>query len=228
MSDYYIAHHGILGMKWGIRRFQPYSDGKKGRFVGKVRSAGEKIKETVQSEEFKQGAKTVAKVAAIGTAAALGTAFITSPQGQALMHTAISKAAELIEGFKENLYNRAEESAAKANAYLDEKFGEDFHSTDASLADLDRKIKQTELKLDAENAKSIKTLKEDASLGEQALQNAATSLQKELEKNGSVTQEQLQSIAEKTAESYLSEQGITDEQIAQGMAIAEDILKKMG
>lgn len=25
--DYYLAHHGIVGMHWGIRRFQPYGQG---------------------------------------------------------------------------------------------------------------------------------------------------------------------------------------------------------
>lgn len=34
-----LAHHGILGMKWGIRRFQPYGEGgynpdNKGKFIG--------------------------------------------------------------------------------------------------------------------------------------------------------------------------------------------------
>lgn len=33
----FLKHHGILGMKWGIRRFQPYSkgEGHKGRYTGK-------------------------------------------------------------------------------------------------------------------------------------------------------------------------------------------------
>lgn len=43
MNDYvkseYIAHHGVQGMHWGVRRYQPYGTGydaeHKGRFIGK-------------------------------------------------------------------------------------------------------------------------------------------------------------------------------------------------
>ena len=37
LNDNTLSHHGILGMKWGIRRFQPYSKGdKKGKEVGEA------------------------------------------------------------------------------------------------------------------------------------------------------------------------------------------------
>lgn len=90
MSSDYIAHHGVLGMKWGIRRHQPYGKGgyeRKGGARGKV--VGEAKDKNKKGINLKKGAAIAGAAAGVGAAAYGGVKLAKSPKAAALFDQSI-------------------------------------------------------------------------------------------------------------------------------------------
>ena len=58
--ELYLSHHGIKGMHWGIRRFQPYPSGASGRYIGPKKITGF-VKTAVQNRKEKKAEKAAAE-----------------------------------------------------------------------------------------------------------------------------------------------------------------------
>lgn len=55
--EYELYHYGVLGMKWGVRRYQPYTKGKHGTFLGQDRDSDIVIKKGSSAYRLQTGNK---------------------------------------------------------------------------------------------------------------------------------------------------------------------------
>lgn len=63
-DELFFEHHGIKGMKWGIRRFQPYRQGMKvagGKVVGAAKKVKQRFKDIGDARQKKKAAKAKAE-----------------------------------------------------------------------------------------------------------------------------------------------------------------------
>lgn len=55
IKDDKLEHYGVLGMRWGIRRYQPYPKGKHGKFLGQSRDEDVRIKKGTEAYRLQSG-----------------------------------------------------------------------------------------------------------------------------------------------------------------------------
>ena len=109
-NEYYLMHHGVKGMKWGVRRTPAQ--------LGYKSSLGSRVKTKINDPEFQRKAATAAKIALVIGAAYATHKVINDPKVLAAGKDAITKVVAKSGAVKastlKNIMNSTEFKVAKA------------------------------------------------------------------------------------------------------------------
>ena len=114
-TEDYLAHHGILGMKWGVRKFQAKN--------GSLTSAGKKRYDTGSTESKKKiqltdKQKSTAKKIAIGGAAVVGGTLLATYGANKVKNIIDRKHSDMIASYgKQYLVSAMKKEAGKRKIY---------------------------------------------------------------------------------------------------------------
>ena len=109
-DELFFEHHGIKGMKWGIRRFQPYRQGMKvagGKVIGAAKKVKQRFKDIGDARQQKKAAKAKAKSVKKAQATRKANADYEAEKKKAIESGSIEDLAKFKGKLTNEEYNRA-------------------------------------------------------------------------------------------------------------------------
>lgn len=109
-DELFFEHHGIKGMKWGIRRFQPYRQGMKvagGKVVGAAKKVKQRFKDIGDARQKKKAAKAKAEAVKKAQATRKANANYEAEKKKAIESGSVEDLAKFKGKLTNEEYNRA-------------------------------------------------------------------------------------------------------------------------